>query len=160
MTTTSIPPIPRWQEAIRSTSTTWVSTGRATFASTMSRTKGSWPSIWTPSRWCIRAASEKLPEVELGFNYPFPWNAYGRYFGRGAPPGTEPELGRWLIELDQNLAVLRGRLGMRVVRLFLLCNAWNYGAIEPSTRSSGSGSRRLRQARFVPPEEAHPAFAE
>jgi hypothetical protein len=65
--------------------------------------------------------------VELGFNYPFPWNAYGRYFGRGAPPGTEPELGRWLPELQQNLGILRDRLGMKVVRLFVLCNGWNYG---------------------------------
>lgn len=68
--------------------------------------------------------------MELGFNYPFPWNAYGRYFGRGAPPGSEPELGRWLPELEQNLGVLRDRLGIKVVRLFLLCNGWNYGRLE------------------------------
>lgn len=84
--------------------------------------------------------------VELGFNYPFPWNAYGRYFGRGAPPGSEPELGRWLEELEKNLELLRERLGIRVVRLFLLCNGWNYG--------------RLAADRFVPPAELHPAFAE
>jgi hypothetical protein len=82
--------------------------------------------------------------MDLGFNYPFPWNAYGRYFGRGAPPGSEPELGRWLEELDKNLAVLRDRLGVRVVRLFLLCNGWNYGSVHAG--------------RFVPPDQLHPAF--
>jgi len=84
--------------------------------------------------------------VELGFNYPFPWNAYGRYFGRGAPPGTEPELARWFEELERNLELLRERWGMRVVRLFLLCNGWNYG--------------RVDAGRFVPPEQLAPAFAE
>jgi len=84
--------------------------------------------------------------VDLGLNYPFPWNAYGRYFGRGAPPGSEPELGRWLSELDRNLEVLKGRLGMSVVRLFLLCNGWNYG--------------RLEAGRFVPPSELEGVFIE
>jgi hypothetical protein len=84
--------------------------------------------------------------VDLGFNYPFPWNAYGRYFGRGAPPGQEPELGRWLEELEKNLELLRERLGMRVVRLFLLCNGWNYGHLDGDE--------------FVPPTLLHPAFAE
>jgi len=84
--------------------------------------------------------------MDLGLNYPFPWNAYGRYFGRGAPPGSEPELGRWLEELERNLGVLRGRLGMRVVRLFLLCNGYNYG--------------RLAGGRFEPPDELHPAFVQ
>lgn len=84
--------------------------------------------------------------MELGFNYPFPWNAYGRYFGRGAPPGSEPELGRWLVELEQNLGVLQSRLDIRVVRLFLLCNAWNYGQVV--------------EGQFVPPSSLHSAFQE
>jgi len=84
--------------------------------------------------------------MDLGFNYPFPWNAYGRYFGRGAPPGSEPELANWLGELERNLEVLRQRLGMKVVRLFLLCNAWNYGRVEAG--------------RFAPPQHLHPAFLE
>lgn len=84
--------------------------------------------------------------MDLGFNYPFPWNAYGRYFGRGAPPGQEPELERWLEELEKNLEFLRQRLTMRVVRLFLLCNGWNYGRVEAG--------------QFLPPASLHPAFVD
>ncbi len=69
-----------------------------------------------------------------------------RYFGRGAPPGSEPELGRWLVELEQNLGVLQSRLDIRVVRLFLLCNAWNYGQVV--------------EGQFVPPSSLHSAFQE
>jgi len=82
--------------------------------------------------------------VELGFNYPFPWNAYGRYFGRGAPPGSEPALGEWLPQLERNLGILRDRLGIGTVRLFLLCNAWNYG--------------HLHGGRLVLPDRLDPAF--
>lgn len=60
-------------------------------------------------------------------NYPWAWNAYGTYFGAGAPPGSRPELERWTSDFDENLARLRD-VGASVVRLFLFCNAHNYGA--------------------------------
>ncbi len=78
-------------------------------------------------------------------NYPWAWSAYGTYFGAGAPPGSRPELDRWTTDFDQNLARLRD-VGVRVVRLFLLCNAYNYGSF--------SGGR------FEHPGALHPRFAE
>jgi hypothetical protein len=67
----------------------------------------------------------------VGLNYPHAWNIYGRYFGAGNPPGSEPLIDHWTENLRANLLTLRDTLGMSVVRIFLLCNAHNYGAATP-----------------------------
>jgi hypothetical protein len=70
----------------------------------------------------------KLKErMSVGLNYPIPWNAYGYYFGGGDPPGSDSKLDHWTTNLRRNLAELRRELDIRVVRIFLLCNASNYG---------------------------------
>jgi hypothetical protein len=85
--------------------------------------------------------------MELGLNYPYAWNIYGRYFGGGNPPGSEPLIDHWTENLQRNLLTLRDTLGMSVVRIFLLCNAFNYGTAAPG---------RLEQPRTAPaPMLAH-----
>jgi len=88
------------------------------------------------------AAVPKKPLV--GLNYPVPWNAYGIYFGGGNPPASFPALDAWTVNLKQNLIQLRDTLNIRVVRIFLLGNASNYGA-------SVGGV-------FTPPTALHPKF--
>jgi hypothetical protein len=95
--------------------------------------------------------SARAAAVRLGINYPFPWNAYGTYFGAGCPPGSRPELDAWLAGFEDNLARLREELGVEVVRLFLLCNAYNYGTLE----AEKDGAPRL-----CLPSELHPRFVE
>lgn len=86
-------------------------------------------------------------KMAVGMNYPIPWNAYGFYFGGGGPdPGTNPLLDLWLPNLTQNLIHLRDVLNVRIVRIFLLGNAFNYG--------KGAG------AAFTPPSVLHPKFNE
>jgi len=67
----------------------------------------------------------------LGLNYPHPWNVYGIYLGSGNPPASQPGMDVWVKNLRSNLKTLRDDLGMRVVRIFLLGNAANYGAVAP-----------------------------
>jgi hypothetical protein len=85
-------------------------------------------------------------KMAVGMNYPIPWNAYGIYLGGGFPPASNPTIDLWLPNLRNNLIHLREVLGMRVVRIFLLCNAFNYG--------SGKGSA------FTPPATLHPKFTD
>lgn len=82
----------------------------------------------------------------VGFNYPFPWNAYGIYFGGGHPPGSNRAMDLWTTNLQANLHYLRSELNILVVRIFLLCNACNYGTV---TRGG-----------FMPPATLHPKFVE
>lgn len=91
------------------------------------------------------ALEKRASTMRVGVNYPWAWNAYGTYFGAGAPPGSRPELDRWTSDFDQNLARLRD-VGVEVVRLFLFCNAHNYGA--------------HRGGRFEHPAALHPRFTE
>lgn len=70
--------------------------------------------------------------MRVGFNYPYPWNAYGIYLGSGSPPGSNPRLGRWPENLRQNLLELRD-IGIDCVRIFLLGNAYNYGKLTAGT---------------------------
>ena len=67
----------------------------------------------------------------VGLNYPHPWNVYGIYLGSGNPAGSQPGMDVWITNLKSNLRVLRDDLGIRVVRIFLLGNAANYGSIVP-----------------------------
>ncbi len=65
----------------------------------------------------------------VGVNYPVPWNVYGIYLGSGNPPGSCPGMDVWPENLASNLVILRDELGVQVVRVFLLGNAANYGAV-------------------------------
>jgi hypothetical protein len=65
-----------------------------------------------------------LPELQkmcVGANYPWPWNAYGSYFG-------SPAMRHWPNTLGDNLARLCDA-GVGIVRLFLLGNGWSYGEV-------------------------------
>lgn len=67
----------------------------------------------------------------VGLNYPHPWNVYGIYLGSGNPVGSQPGMDVWVTNLRNNLRLLRDDLGIRVVRIFLLGNAANYGSVVP-----------------------------
>jgi hypothetical protein len=88
----------------------------------------------------------------VGFNYPCAWNAYGLYFGGGNPPGSNAGLDVWTDNLKTNLIFLRDELNIGVVRIFLLCNAFNYGSV--------SAARRGFPAKFSLPPTMHPKFKE
>jgi hypothetical protein len=75
----------------------------------------------------------------VGANYPWPWNAYGSYFG-------SPGMRAWTDTLYGNLGRLRDA-GVGIVRLFLLGNGWSYGHL------TGGGV-------FSPPSSLPAAFAE
>src|SRR6478752_9712750 len=81
----------------------------------------------------------------IGLNYPVPWQAYGIYLGGGNPCGSNPALDVWPANLKQNLIDLRDQLNMKIVRIFLLCNAVNYGSV----------SNDLDHV-FTPPPSLHP----
>ncbi len=89
-------------------------------------------------------------KVEVGFNYPWAWNKYGLYFGAGNPPGSDAALDGWTAALAGNLGLLRERLGIEKVRIFLLCSAVNLGT---ATRT---GCRWTYDA----PRALHPRFTE
>jgi len=77
------------------------------------------------------------PKMEVGYNYPWAFNRYGTHIGpRDDPPKgidsdvavfrditTHPPEG----SLAKNLTFIRDELKIKKVRMFLLCNAWNYG---------------------------------
>jgi hypothetical protein len=69
----------------------------------------------------------------VGMNYPHPWNIYGVYFGGGIPPGSQPLMNNWTVNLKTNLIKLRDELNMKVVRIFLMCNGFGYGSATPGT---------------------------
>jgi len=71
--------------------------------------------------------NQERAAVRVGFNYPYPWNAYGIYLGSGNPCGSNAAFDAWPEGLERNLEKLRD-LGVSVVRLFLLGNAANYGS--------------------------------
>jgi len=99
------------------------------------------------------------PTMEVGYNYPWPFNRYGTVIGprdlENEPPlgnnsdvpifrdlTTHPPEG----SLARNLTFLRDELRIKKVRMFLLCNAWNYG----------SRPRVSKGLFFVP--DLHPLF--
>ena len=97
--------------------------------------------------------------LNVGFNYPWAWNQSGFYFGAGKPPGTDPSFDRWIPDLQTNLRFLRDELNIRRVRIFLLCNAWNYGDITSTTPPHVPlGTTPLHTTgrdRFTPPGSLH-----
>jgi hypothetical protein len=69
----------------------------------------------------------------VGYNYPWAWNALGEYFGGGTPPGSVPAMDDWIKHLRTNLQILKNDLNIWHVRIYLLCNAWNYGTLSPTS---------------------------
>jgi hypothetical protein len=63
--------------------------------------------------------------MTLGCNYPWAFNKYGLYFG---PHPAEPWMDRWLEFFAENLLEIAA-LGLKVVRIFLLCAGENYGKL-------------------------------
>jgi len=64
----------------------------------------------------------------IGLNYPWAYNKYGLYFG---PHPKEPWMDKWIESFDNNLQAIK-EMGVRLVRIFLLCNGENLGLIDPS----------------------------
>ncbi|MEO8777133.1 MAG: hypothetical protein ABI389_00495 [Rhodanobacter sp.] len=103
--------------------------------------------------------------MEVGFNYPWSFNRYGTWIGprdieHDPPTGvgddmpvfrdtsaTPPEG-----SLAANLATLKNDFKIRKVRVFLLCNAYNYGA-RPLSGVTPSG-----RSFFTAPISLHPLF--
>jgi hypothetical protein len=97
------------------------------------------------------------PSLEVGFNYAWPFNRYGTTIGprdieNNPPLGTNQ--GDMVCEasLDRNLRILRDTLKIRKVRMFLMGNAFNYGARPlPGLGPQGSSF-------FDAPQVLHPLF--
>jgi len=106
------------------------------------------------------------PKMEVGFNYPWPFDKYGTAFGpreivnrpqAPAPSGAtsaipvfrDPVAHPPAGSLDRNLRTLK-KLNINKVRMFILCNAFNYGN-QPAVLSSGTSI-------FSVPIPAHPQF--
>jgi hypothetical protein len=64
--------------------------------------------------------------MTVGYNYPWAFNKYGLYFG---PHPGEPWMDRWLEFFAKNLTEIAA-LGLKVVRIFLLCAGENYGKLQ------------------------------
>jgi hypothetical protein len=80
--------------------------------------------------------------MAVGLNYPWAFNKYGLYFG---PHPAEPWMDRWLEFWKKNLVEMAD-LGLRVVRIFLLCAGENYGKLPE------------RPGPFSPPHPIDPKF--
>jgi hypothetical protein len=105
--------------------------------------------------------------MEVGYNYTWAFNRYGTHIGprdieHDPPSGVNDAMPVWLEPhptapqgtLDRNLRTLRDELNIRKVRMFLLCNAFNYGS-RPVPNPRGSGPQV-----FTAPDPAHPLFVE
>jgi len=115
----------------------------------------------------VPAPAMKPPLLEVGFNYPGPYNRYGTTIGpRDIEHATPLGVGQGqsvfkdvtptapLGVLDRNLKILRDQLKIKKVRMFLLGNAFNYGTRPTNPPPSFSRSR------FVIPTTAHPLFVD
>jgi hypothetical protein len=92
-------------------------------------------------------------KVQVGINYPCPWNKYGVYFGSGeTAPGDNPKYSVWPDNLERNLIILK-KYGVKIVRIFLFGNAWNLGKVIPSNDPS-------YHWQFVLPETLHKNYLE
>jgi hypothetical protein len=98
--------------------------------------------------------------VQLGFNYAWAFNKYGLYFGPHVPnptlpmpapampasdadlaaaagvalPGEDMSIERWVDGFEDHMRWLNTTLQISVVRIFLLCNAINWGGVDASGR--------------------------
>lgn len=95
-----------------------------------------------------------VKKMEVGVNYPWMWDGYGWYFGGGQPPGNDLNWGTWPDLLEKNLIYLKKELGIKVVRLFLMCNCFNYGEFETVTVNDKT------EERFKPPSTLPPEFGQ
>jgi len=99
--------------------------------------------------------------LNVGFNYPWAWDSFGIYFGGGVPPGSNPGMDMWISNLRTNLSYLKSVLNIWHVRIFLLCNAHNYGTTVITPPPPHTGSWRLPAAKFdqfTPPKFLHSKF--
>jgi hypothetical protein len=105
------------------------------------------------------------PKMEVGFNYPWPFNRYGTLIGprdlqNDPPTGANDAMPVWRDpshpppagSLAKNLKTLRDELKITKVRMFLLCNAYNYGK-RPITGALPGG-----MSVFTAPPTAHHLF--
>jgi hypothetical protein len=107
------------------------------------------------------------PIMEVGYNYTWPFNRYGTSIGprnvvnrEGAPAPSgandatpvfrDPAQGGPLGTLDRNLKILKNELNIKKVRMFLMGNAFNYGAQPINT----PGGRSV----FIVPQPPNPLF--
>jgi hypothetical protein len=100
----------------------------------------------------------KPPVMQVGYNYPWPWDKYGCYFGEPA----EPWIAHWLDVLPANLSEIAD-LGMKVVRIFLVCNGNNWGKMTPHSYSKvvqehggGFHQETMTVWSFDPPDATDP----
>jgi Hemopexin len=85
----------------------------------------------------------------VGYNYTWAWDQYGSYFG------ASDWHSKWVDTLPDNLRDLK-KIGITHVRIFLLCNGWEYGTApiqEP--RLWGPDARH-----FDPPDVPNPRYSE
>ncbi|MFT3768262.1 MAG: hypothetical protein QM820_22660 [Minicystis sp.] len=102
------------------------------------------------------------PKMKVGLNHSWAFNQYGSSFG---PHDNWIE--RWFDQLPENLRIAKRRWGIEHVRMFILCNGYNYGeAVDsswggPIVMNPGSEAPviRARNAwRFDPPPKLHQKF--
>jgi hypothetical protein len=97
------------------------------------------------------------PKMKVGFNYPWAFNKYGLNFGPGGlikADGVTPE---WVASVPKNLAELK-RMGISVVRWFILANCANYGS--PVDHSFRSDFFDVESWSFDPPPALDPLFTQ
>ncbi len=126
------------------------------------------PTLGPPQRGVSAAPNGSVkigappPAMLLGISYPWAFNKYGLYFGPHvvnpvlpaiAPtdpltplPNEDMGMGEaWVKCFSDNVSFLRHQLQISVVRVFLLCNAQNWGTVDAS-------------GVFQPPSYLHPRF--
>src|SRR5262245_48864782 len=83
---------------------------------------------------------------------------------RGGKPPGKPDFDRWIPDLGTNLRFLRDELNIHHVRIFLLCNAYNYGDITstppPTVPFVGTPLHTTGRDRFTPPPSLHRKFTD
>jgi hypothetical protein len=115
-------------------------------------------------------ARAKLP-LQIGFNYMWAFDKYGLFFGihranpdlpadkpsreRASDPVDKEEMSieRWVGVFQERMNFLRDRLKVSVVRIFLFCNAINWGKLVTQNEPEGGKSVRLQAPPYL-----HPRF--
>lgn len=97
------------------------------------------------------------PKMKVGYNYAWAWNQYGSYLG------ATDWRAKWLDYLPRDLRLLKS-IGFTHVRIFLLCNGWDYGqvvekTIGPPPMPSEFGASSTHMI-FEPPERPNPLYFE
>jgi hypothetical protein len=112
-----------------------------------------------------------VPSMKLGFNYAWAFEQYGQNFGPVFRPLPPPDgLPTWKNTLPRNLGQIK-RLGMSIVRFFILQNGLNYGSVrvDPTGRILNIGLPipavplqlgKKTEFIFDPPKALHPLFGQ